>query len=309
MRLRVRRPVPRPREAQSRPVVAVTGAAGRVGQACLRALESERVDVIAIDRVRGDGPGEWRRADLRRSADAERGLAGATHLIHLAGITFPDPESEVLMENVGIAANVLRAFASGAPQTAVLASSTSTYGLVWSPSLVSPDYVPVDEDHPCRPADPYSLSKVVLEQLAAMWTRSAGFTTLALRFPWTSADEPERVRSFLDLIAADPTGELGRRHLWAYAHVDDVARAMVSALTVQDGRAHVLNIAAADIPGGYRASELVATCHPQAQVRADVDKVGLFATDRAYELLGWRPVHPRPASDSWAASAASTESG
>lgn len=277
-----------------RRVVAVTGAAGRVGSACLRALADEPVDVVAIDLVAGDGPGYWRRADLRRWPEAVTALAGVTDLIHLAGHTAPGGQrtSTVLLDNVEITANVLEAFASGpsgASGTAVLASSVSVYGMVWSPSFRSPDYVPVDEDHPCRPSDPYSSSKLVAEMLAGMWTRSAGITTVTLRFPWTSGDEPDRLRAFLDVVAQDPTGEVGCRNMWAHVHVDDVASAMVAALDVHDGRAHVLNIASTEVPGGRLASELMATCHPQSDVRGSVDVTGLFATDRARELLGWTP--------------------
>lgn len=272
-------------------MVAVTGAAGRVGSACLNALENESVDVIAIDRVLGHGPGQWRRADLTRRRDAVRALEGATHLIHLAGLTSPGAgqASDVLMHNVGITSHVLEAFAGGAPVTAVIASSVSVYGLVWSPSEGAPDYVPVDEDHPVRPSDAYSTSKLASEALAGMWTRSAGFTTVSLRFPWTAGDEPDRIRAFLDVIGADPAGEMGRRNLWSYIHVDDVASAMIAALDVRDGRAHILNIASPEVPGDHLASQLVATCCSESDVRGSVDASGLFATDRARGLLGWSP--------------------
>lgn len=296
-----------PKPASKGPVVAVTGAAGRVGTACLNALADD--SVIAIDRVRGRGPGDWRTADLHDRAQARAALAGATHLIHLAGHTEPDPErgSEILVDNVAIAASVLEAFAEGAPDTAVLASSISVYGAIWAATTISPDYVPVDELHPLRPSDPYSLSKVVVEALAAMWSRQGGFTTASMRFPWTAGDEPERIRDYFVALAADPMCDSGRRNLWAWIHVDDVAEAMVAALGIDDGRSHVLNLASPRIPGGHRASELMADGHPGTPVHADVDTVGLFATDRAQALLRWQahrtfelvpespaPPHPRP---------------
>lgn len=276
----------------ARRVVVVTGAAGRVGRACLRALDGTGATVVAVDRVRGDGPGRWRRADLRDPGEARRALAGATHLIHLAGVTAPDPAlgSRVLTENLAIATSVLDAFAKERPSTAVLASSTSVYGLVWSPTVLSPEYVPVDEAHPCRPSDPYSLSKLAVESLAAMWARSAGFTTVCLRFPWAAGDdEPDRVRAFLGRMAENPIGELGRRHLWTGLHIDDVADAIVRALDLADGSAHVLTVCAPQIPEGRSASELIRQCHPTARVVDDVDVIGLFSTVRARQLLGWQP--------------------
>lgn len=218
-------------------------------------------------------------------------MAGATHLVHLAGWTAPDPSAptRVLLENVAIAANVLDGFAAGPARTAVVASSSSVYGLVWAGTERTPEYLPVDEEHPCCPDDDYSLSKLVLEELAAMWTRRTGMTTVALRFPWTSGHEPDRIRDFIGTLADDPTGETARRHLWSYVHLDDLADAIVRALDVDDGGAHVLNIASPDIPGGHRLSALAATCFPSVPRQFDVDSCGGLRTDRATRLLGWQP--------------------
>ena len=48
----------------------------------------------------------------------------------------------------------------------VIASSVSAYGTAWSPRPTRARYVPVDEDHPMRAADPYGLSKEVDERTA-----------------------------------------------------------------------------------------------------------------------------------------------
>ena len=48
----------------------------------------------------------------------------------------------------------------------MLASSTAAYGYIYGAADAVPDYLPVDEDHPCRPTDPYGLSKVVGERIA-----------------------------------------------------------------------------------------------------------------------------------------------
>jgi nucleoside-diphosphate-sugar epimerase len=276
------------------PVIAVTGAAGRVGEACMRALAATPYRVIAIDRRMGRGPGEWRRADLTRTHEARRALAGATHLVHLAGLSGPaiGREAEVQIDNVAMAANALEALAEVTPKsgTAVLASSMTVYGFVWGREELAPVYVPVDERHPCHASDAYSASKLAIEQIAAGWTFRTGRTTVAIRFPWVSADEPERIRSFLDEIDRDPVGELGRRHLWSYVHIDDLAAAIVAALELDDGQAHVLNIAAAEVIGGRQPDELVAGCLPSTEVRAGLAE-GFVDTARARATLGWLPAN------------------
>ncbi len=273
-------------------VVAVTGAGGRVGAACLRAQADRGEVVIAVDRRRGNGPGEWRRADLRRARSARRALAGATHLIHLAGYPAPDPSLgwRVLTDNVAMTANVLDAFAGGRPETAVLASSFCVYGLVFPPSLGSPQYLPIDEDHPAKAADPYGLSKIALEHLAGVWSEHTGATSVAIRFPWTAAPgESERISRYLGSMRDDPHSSSSAGSLWTSVHIDDLADAFVRALDVHDGRAHVLNVSSPWLPVDEALTRLAASAHPRAERRPGLDDVGALDTRRARELLGWAP--------------------
>lgn len=276
-------------------VVAVTGAAGLVGTACLRALAARGWDVVAIDRRPGSGPGQWRTADLRNARAARRSLRDVTHVIHLAGHTSPAAADRdtLVRDNVAIAANVLGAIedaGSAVGATAVIASSTCVYGFAYEPRVRSPLYVPVDEDHPRGAGDGYSLSKVLVEELAGAWTRRTGRTSVCLRFPWAGSDEdPRRVDGYLRVLLRTPHSVDSRGNLWASVHVDDLADAFVRGLELDDGAAHALNIASPWVPGDLTVSELVALDHPTSQRRPGLDTLGTYGTTRARELLGWQP--------------------
>ena len=267
-------------------VVAVTGAAGFIGRACLKALADQDAHVIAIDKVPGAGSGEWRRVDLRNSRQTAKALTGATHLIHLAGWPSPNQASatQVLSDNTLIASNVFEAFVTGNAVTAAVASSVSVYGFAWAPQVQAPDFVPVTESHPCRPQDTYSLSKLVLEEICAMWARISGVTTVALRLPFVSNDEPTR-GNFFDDLSKDPIGETGRRHLWTHLPVDQAALALVQALNVNDGGAHVLNTGSPVSLEDWDRGTLIKRCFPSTVVYGANEAQGFFDTSSAQELL------------------------
>ncbi len=247
--------------------------------------------MIAIDRRVGSGSGEWRVAELTDQGDACAAMEGATHLIHLASHTAPDMSdpARVLLDNVRIAANVLGAFERGSPVTAVAASSISVYGLVWGDEVRSPDYAPLDEEHPCWGMDTYSQSKMMVEQMCANSVRRSSMSAVALRFPWVADGIPSRMAAYLDPMRADPGGELGRRHLWSYIHVDDVADAAVRALDVDDGTYHVVNLAAREAAVEQRLRELMSAFHPGTDLRPSLEEFGPWNTGRARSLLGWAP--------------------
>src|SRR5262249_43171714 len=56
----------------------------------------------------------------------------------------------------------------------VSASSFAAYGMSFPDRPFAPDYLPLDEDHPLAPQDPYGLSKAVGEQIAAAYAGRGG---------------------------------------------------------------------------------------------------------------------------------------
>ena len=92
-------------------------------------------------------------------------LAGADAVVHLAAIPAANIHTpEVTFQNnVMSTYNILEAAGGLGIKKAVIASSESSYGIVFAIHLLGPRYVPMDEDHPQLPQDSYGLSKAVNE--------------------------------------------------------------------------------------------------------------------------------------------------
>lgn len=72
----------------------------------------------------------------------------------------------------------------------VFSSTAAVYG--------DPMYVPIDEDHPKAPINPYGRSKWMVEQLLADFDRAYGLKSVCLRY--------------FNAAGADPKGNLGEQH-------------------------------------------------------------------------------------------------
>lgn len=61
-----------------------------------------------------------------------------------------------------------------------------------------PEYIPIDENHPKKPINPYGYSKLIVEQILSDYDRAYGLKSVCLRY--------------FNAAGADPEGELGERH-------------------------------------------------------------------------------------------------
>ena len=239
----------------------LTGGAGYIGSHTCVALIKAGYETVVFDDFSNSNPGVLNRiqrltgvcppavkADicdrdaLARALQNERPDA----VIHLAGrksvpesIQKPLTYSEA---NVGGAAALVRAMAEVGVQRLVFASSAAVYG--------KPVYVPVTEDHPLQPSNPYGQSKMVAEQmLDGLVESSDKFRIAILRF-FNPVGAHES-----GLIGEDPRGEpgnlmpylsqvaIGRRpHLNIFGKDYDT----VDGTTVRD-YVHIMDIAAAHI--------------------------------------------------------------
>jgi nucleoside-diphosphate-sugar epimerase len=80
-------------------------------------------------------------------------------LVHMAGVPMPKGEVEAHNTNVVISWNVLHACATLGIHRVALASSVNATGIVFNETRRF-DYLPLDEEHPCRPDEQYGLSKL-----------------------------------------------------------------------------------------------------------------------------------------------------
>ncbi|EKM58424.1 uncharacterized protein PHACADRAFT_50982, partial [Phanerochaete carnosa HHB-10118-sp] len=143
--------------------LAVTGCNGNIGRrVCMLALNAGHT-VHGIDSARpSDHPAffvhsnfVFSQLDLRDYAQTVDAITGSDAIIHLAAIPTPtDYLVHTHNTNVVISWNVLRGAAELGIRRIAQASSVNVVQLVWSkqPTL---HYLPLDEDHPREPDEPY----------------------------------------------------------------------------------------------------------------------------------------------------------
>lgn len=204
------------------------------------------------------------------------------------------------------------ALASGA-KTFVFSSSAATYGV--------PRQVPIPENHPKDPVNPYGESKLVVERLLANYAEAYGLRWMALRY--------------FNACGADPEGELGEDHdpeshlipiaiqaalgqrpyveiygtdystpdgtaIRDYVHVSDLARAHVQALEylAASGPSAALNLGTGT---GHSVREVIAgvgeLCAGPVPVREGPRRAGdppvlVAEATKAEQVLGWKAQHP-----------------
>lgn len=265
--------------------VVVTGAAGKLGRGLLSHLRARHPDWTIVPT---DAAGELdglRVVDVLDGSALRDVFGGADAVVHLAAIPRPvgnDPD-EVMRVNVQGTHHVYRAAVDAGVGRVVLASSTAVIGTDWGRRDVPPDVVPIDEQHPCRPADPYGVSKVCAETIAAAAWRADGLSSVVLRPPWILDDA-----DVADLRARGG-GRPAGLHTYAWVHLADLAGAFDAALTAAAGF-EVLFTAAPDsslalpIADVYRQSGGASV--------PGLDRLGstdaALCSARAEAVLGWR---------------------
>jgi GDP-4-dehydro-6-deoxy-D-mannose reductase len=150
----------------------ITGAGGFAGGHLAAHCRASGDDVVDVSRRTG--------TDLRDAGAARAAVADARPdvVYHLAarahvGESWEDPAS-FLRDNVGMALNVLEAVRAEAPRATVVAvSSGELYG--------APVALPVTEDAPLRPQNPYAVSKTSADLLAGLYADAHGLRVIRPR--------------------------------------------------------------------------------------------------------------------------------
>jgi UDP-glucose-4-epimerase GalE len=194
----------------------------------------------------------------------------------------------------------------------VFSSSCATYGI--------PESIPISEEQPRNPVNPYGESKRMVEEILKWYGESYGLRWMALRY--------------FNAAGADPDGELGERHspethliplalqaasreisaleiygtdyptpdgmaIRDYIHVTDLAQAHVGALRhlLKGGRNACVNLGTGN---GYSVKEVIAAVERVTGNRVPVRKAERRRGDpprlvadpaQARRILQWQPKH------------------
>jgi GDP-4-dehydro-6-deoxy-D-mannose reductase len=272
----------------------VTGGAGFAG----RHLHAQLPDAVAPSREEVD----LLDADAVRSAVRSAAPAAVFHLAALAAVGRSwEAPVETLTANVAMTANVLEAVKREAPEAAfVLVGSGEVYG--------PPERLPVEEDAPLRPQNPYAVSKAACDLLAGQYADAFGLRVVRLR-PFNHAGPGQSddyvigtlTRQVAEAEAAGQEEAVLRTgnpdSARDFTDVRDVVRAYVAAAGAGQG---VFNVASGRSVTVRRLIELVRGA-ARLPVRHEVDQARVRAHDvpevrgsaeRLRAATGWRPEIP-----------------
>jgi UDP-glucose 4-epimerase len=262
--------------------VLVTGGAGYVGSHAVKRLLGNGHEVVVYDDL-SRGHADFVPADILvrgELADAaalaallsERRIDAVMHFAAyaLVGESVADP-ALYYRNNILGTLSLLEAMRSADVRRIVFSSTCATYG--------EPERVPIGEDTPQRPVNPYGFTKLAMEHALADYAHAYGFGYAALRYfnaCGASPDgdigedhDPESHAIPLALLAA-----LGQREEFTifgddyptpdgtcirdYIHVDDLADAHLLALErLESGKGIRLNLGTGH---GFSVREVVDSC-------------------------------------------------
>jgi UDP-glucose 4-epimerase len=306
--------------------VVVTGGAGYIGSHIVRRLAASGWDVTVVDDL-----SEGHRAAVGSVALVEGDFGdptvlepllegeGVEYVVHMAafcqvGESVANP-ARYYDNNVAKTLRLLDAARRLGVKGIVFSSSAAVYG--------DPVEVPITEEHPLSPTNPYGETKLVIENALAWFHRAYGLRYAALRYFNAAGAHPDGdlgedhepeshliprlLRSILD--GGPPTPVFGEDYpttdgtcVRDYIHVVDLAEAHVAALeALERGRveAEAFNLGNGE---GFSVRDVVDTVArvtgktpptERAPRRAGDPAILVAASERAGRRLGFEPRFPR----------------
>jgi len=177
--------------------ILVTGGAGYIGSHTVKKLGRKGHEILTIDNLSTGHReavlfGGFRKGDIRDPVFLKRVFSAfrPQALIHFAAsAVVPESVTNPLLywdNNISALVTLLRAAVEHRVKMAVFSSSAAVYG--------EPEKVPITEDHPKRPANPYGMTKLVGEGILADCDLAHGLKSVCLRY--------------FNAAGLDPDGEL-----------------------------------------------------------------------------------------------------
>jgi len=300
--------------------VFVTGGAGYIGSICVEELINAGHTVTVLDNLT-----EGHRSAVDSRARFIQGNLGDPELVNrslretqpeaiihfaanaLVGESMENP-GKYFRNNVAYGLELLDAAVKNGVKKFVFSSTCATYG--------PPDMVPMTEDLPQRPINPYGESKLMFEKMLQWYEKIFGLEFVAFRY-FNAAGasqkfgEHHRIETHLiPNVLKVPLGQAGECQIFGtdyptpdgtcirdYIHIVDLAQAHI--LAMQPGRQGFYNLGNGE---GYSVREVIGMCEKISgkkipaieKPRRPGDPPRLVASaERAIKELGWKPKFPK----------------
>ena len=182
--------------------ILVTGGAGYIGSHAVARLLSDGVDTVVIDSLtngHADAVGAGARLyvgdlldrDLVRGVFAKENVEAVIHFAAYSLVAESVANPAKYFENNFVGTmNLLNTMRESGVDTLIFSSTASTYG--------EPIDIPIAEDHPKKPTNPYGESKLACERMMSWYARAYKMKYCALRY--------------FNVAGAKPDGSIGERH-------------------------------------------------------------------------------------------------
>jgi len=312
--------------------VLVTGGAGYIGSHTVLELLTQSHDVLIIDNFSNSSPEAIRRVQLLADKscmlvnldirDTDKVILAFQQfepdcVIHFAGLKSVGDSVQSPLDyydcNFFGALSLIKAMDVVGCEKIIFSSSATVYG--------EPKYLPLDEEHPCAPVNPYGRTKLYIEEMLQDWVIAGDhnsaiilryFNPVGAHSSGLIGENPKGIPNNLmpyiadvafgkrphlnifgnDYATRDGTGERD------YIHVVDLAKAHVAAIskTLED-TAEVFNVGTGS---GTTVLELAEEFRLASGRELDLKiverrsgdvAITVASVDKAFDRLGWAATH------------------
>jgi UDP-glucose-4-epimerase GalE len=303
--------------------VLVTGGAGYIGAHACKALAEAGYTPVTYDNFVYGHPKAVRWGPLEKGDIGDREQLemvmkkyNPSAIMHFAayayvGESMTNP-AKYYRNNVAGTLSLLETMNSCSIDKIIFSSTCATYGM--------PDQVPIDENHPQNPINPYGRSKLMIEWILQDFAEAYDLKFVSLRYFNAAGADPDAeigenhdpethliplvldvalgIRNHLEIYGTDyntPDGTCIRD----YIHVSDLADAHLMALEYLNdgGQSEVFNLGNGN---GFSVREVITTAmnvtgcdipYLESKKRPGDPAVLIGSAEKIRDNLGWRAVH------------------
>ncbi len=282
--------------------ILVTGGAGFIGSHVVKLLADQNHQVVILDNLsKGHKESVDRRAklivgDMADPAKTKEALTGVDATVHMAGLIVV-PESVIdpikySQNNVLGSVSLFQSMREVGVKKIIFSSSACVYG--------TPDNLPIKEDAPLRPDNPYGATKAAIESFLQAYHTNFGFDVTILRYfnPYGPGEmhdpETHAIPNFIKATLAKKPIPLYWKgeQIRDFIYIEDLARAHTDVLNLTG-----FNIFNLGTETGVKVKDVVNKIFEIAGREVPIDDLGqrpgdvvanYASSDKLKKTVGWQ---------------------